>query len=104
MGKNKKEEMDALKIELCIEPAETLLEEYQVGKANDFEVICKDGEFGIHQYCLNNSEFLYKQHQARTNFEDKGKFNLKLFRKRSIKIAFDALYGLHKENITIHEA
>ena len=27
------------------------------------------------------------------------KFNLSLFRKRSLKIAFDALYGLHKEGL-----
>ena len=68
----------------------------QAGKADDYIIICKDGEFGIHEHCLFNSEFLYKQHRARKNFEDEGKFNLKFFRKSSLKIAFDALYGLHK--------
>ena len=31
--------------------------------------------------------------------EDNKKFNLSLFRKRTIKIAFDALYGLPKERL-----
>ena len=31
------------------------------------------------------------------------KFNLCLFRKQSLKIAFDALYGLSHENIATHE-
>ena len=45
----------------------------QEGQANDYQVICKDGQFGIHEYCLYNSEFLYKQHKARKNYEDKGR-------------------------------
>ena len=44
----------------------------QNGQANDYKIICKDGEFGIHEHCLFNSEFLYRQHQARKNFEDEG--------------------------------
>ena len=32
--------------------------------------------------------------------EDNKKFNLSRFRKRTIKIAFDALYGLSKERFT----
>ena len=37
--------------------------------------------------------------------EDNKKINLILFRKRTIKIAFDALYGLSKERLTcvIHQ-
>ena len=31
------------------------------------------------------------------------KFNLKLFRKQTLKIAFDALYGISNENIATHE-
>ena len=43
------------------------------GKADDFEVLCRDGSFGIHLYCLFNSDFLYKQYKARENFEGEGK-------------------------------
>ena len=32
--------------------------------------------------------------------EDNKKFNFSLFRKKTIKIAFDALYGLPKEKLT----
>ena len=35
--------------------------------------------------------------------EENRKFNLNLFRKQSLKIAFDALYGLSNENIATHE-
>ena len=31
------------------------------------------------------------------------KFNLNLFRKQSLKIAFDALYGISNENITLYQ-
>lgn len=52
---------------------------FQSGKADDFKVLCRDGEtFGVHLYCLFNSDFLYKQYKARQNFEGEGKrFNFK---------------------------
>ena len=31
------------------------------------------------------------------------KFNLELFRKQTVKIAFDAKYGLPNENVAVHE-
>ena len=46
---------------------------FQAGEADDYEIICKDGSFGIHEHCLFSSDFLYKQHRARKNFDDKGK-------------------------------
>ena len=46
---------------------------FKSGKADDFEVLCRDGSFGIHLYCLFNSDFLYKQYKARENFEGEGK-------------------------------
>ena len=48
-------------------------EHFQAGEADDYEIICKDGSFGIHEHCLFSSEFLYKQHKARKNFDGKGK-------------------------------
>ena len=60
------------KIEPKIQPADTPLQEYQTGQANDYEIICKDGQFGIHEHCLFNSEFYYKQHKARKNFDAEG--------------------------------
>ena len=35
--------------------------------------------------------------------EENRKFNLNLFRKQTLKIAFDALYGISNESIAIHE-
>ena len=47
---------------------------FKSGKADDFEVVCRDEEkFGVHLYCLFNSDFLYKQYKARQNFEGEGK-------------------------------
>lgn len=94
--------MDKLKIKTKIKPADQFLHDYQVkhcklqsatekmtvnfnldrprliayfqsGKADDFEVLCRDGKFGVHLYCLINSDFLYKQYKARKNFEGEGK-------------------------------
>ena len=85
--------MNAFRIETKIKPADQPLQDYQVdftkakfsppnsindtafksGKADDFEVICRDGSFGVHVYCLYNSDFLYKQYKARQNFEGEGK-------------------------------
>ena len=88
--------MTKLKIETKLKAADTLLQEYQVqtflkdffaqnlycyqndsnlfksGKADEYQVICKDGVIGIHKYCLCNSEFYYKQCKARENYQDKG--------------------------------
>ena len=48
--------------------------DFKSGKADDFEVLCRNGEkFGVHLYCLFNSDFLYKQYVARKNFEGEGK-------------------------------
>ena len=90
--------MIKLKIEIKIRPADRFLQNYQVcnipygpwygakitdhftghgyfqnDKANDFEVVCRDGKFGVHLYCLINSDFLYKQYEARMNFDGEGK-------------------------------
>jgi len=85
--------MNKLNFETKIKPADQFLQEYQVdwefifkfilylvvtetfqsGKADDFEVLCRDGKFGVHFYCLVNSDFLYKHHKARKNFESEGK-------------------------------
>ena len=35
--------------------------------------------------------------------EENRKFNLNLFRKQTLKIAFDALYGISNENITLYQ-
>ena len=102
--------MNALKIE--IKPADKPLQDYQVeliykkknkfeiliqkvlwitslnghiksGKADDFEVLCRDGEkFGVHLYCLFNSDFLYKQYKARENFSGKGNRFDKIYMRR----------------------
>ena len=40
---------------------------------------------------------------SQVSCKENRKFNLSLFRKRSLKIAFDALYGLSNENIPTHE-
>ena len=49
------------------------LSNFQADEADDYEIICRDGSFGIHEHCLFSSEFLYKQHRARKNFEGEGK-------------------------------
>jgi len=52
---------------------ESLNIDFKSGKADDFEVLCRDGEnVGVHLYCLFNSDFLYKQYEARRNFEGEG--------------------------------
>ena len=89
--------MNAFKIKTKIEPADQPLQDYQVnltkahgllktksdwtiksGKADDFEIICRDGSFGVHVYCLHNSDFLYKQYTARKNFDGEGKWSNKI--------------------------
>ena len=64
--------MNAFKIETKIKAADQPLQDYQSGNVDDFEVLCRDGNFGIHIYCLFNSDFLYKQYKARENFEAEG--------------------------------
>ena len=39
----------------------------------------------------------------KVSHKENRKFDLKLFRKQSLKIAFDALYGLPNDHIAIHE-
>ena len=81
--------MNKLNFETKTRPADWFLQDYQVdsnpfepfpvmknfksGKATDFEVVCRDGKFGVHLYPLINSDFLYKQYEARKNFEGEGK-------------------------------
>ena len=32
---------------------------YQDGESEGYEIVCTDGSFHVHEYCLYNSEFLY---------------------------------------------
>ena len=86
--------MNKLNYETKTKPADRFLQDYQVdlnpfepflamknlksGKAADYEVVCRDGKFGVHLYCLINSDFLYKQYEARKNFEGEGKGSNKI--------------------------
>ena len=63
--------MNAFKIETKIKAADQPLQDYPE-ITDDFEVLCRDGSFGVHIYCLFNSDFLYKQYKARENFEGEG--------------------------------
>ena len=74
----------------------------QEGTASGYDVICKDGEFSVHESCVYFSDFLYDQHEARKKYNDTNnkKFQLIPFRKESIKIVFDALYGISKAGLT----
>ena len=40
--------------------AESHVKEYQRGNSEGYEIVCMDGSFHVHEYCLYNSEFLYK--------------------------------------------
>ena len=75
----------------------------QEGTASGYDIICKDGEFSVHETCVYFSDFLYDQHEAREKYNDKNnkEFRLKQFRKESIKIVFDALYGISKDGDNI---
>ena len=57
----------------------------------------------MHETCLYFSDFLFDQHEARKKFdcENNKEFQLKQFSKESIKIVFDALYGISKAGIEI---
>ena len=46
---------------------------FQSGKADEYLVVCRDGQIGIHEFCLYHSQFYYTQHKARQKYEDKGK-------------------------------
>ena len=46
---------------------------FQNGEADEYRVICKDGEIGIHKFCLGHSSYYYKQCKARENFDGEGK-------------------------------
>ena len=44
--------------------AESHVQEYLDGDARGYEIVCMDGSFHVHEYCLYNSEFLYKMLQG----------------------------------------
>ena len=44
--------------------AKSHVNEYQDGIAEGYEIVCMDGSFHVHEYCLYNSEFLYKMLQG----------------------------------------
>ena len=44
--------------------AESHAKQYQDGDARGYEIVCMDGSFHVHEYCLYNSEFLYKMLQG----------------------------------------
>ena len=99
-----------LKFDRNLQPALKHLHQYQVlffcnnhfgrhfkeGDASGYEIICRDGNIRVHKTCVYFSDFLFDQHQARKNYNDKNnrKFQLKQFHKESLKIVFDALYGI----------
>ena len=39
--------------------AKSHAKEYQDGLSEGYEIVCMDGSFHVHEYCLYNSEFLY---------------------------------------------
>ena len=44
--------------------AKSHVKKYQDGIAEGYEIVCMDGSFHVHEYCLYNSEFLYKMLQG----------------------------------------
>ena len=44
--------------------AKSHVKEYKDGIAEGYEIVCMDGSFRVHEYCLFNSEFLYKMLQG----------------------------------------
>ena len=71
----------------------------QEGTASGYDIICRDGEFSVHETCVYFSDFLFDQHETRKKYksENNKEIQLKQFRKSSIKIVFDALYGIPKD-------
>ena len=44
--------------------AKSHVKKYQDGIAEGYEIVCMDGSFHVHEYCLYNSEFLYNMMQG----------------------------------------
>ena len=44
--------------------AKSHVKKYQDGNAEGYEIVCMDGSFHVHEYCLYNSEFLYNMLQG----------------------------------------
>ena len=78
---------------------------FKGGEASGYDVVCKDGTFSVHETCVYFSEFLYDQHQARKKYNDKNnkKFKLEKFRKESIKMVFDFLYGISTARMNLEK-
>ena len=55
--------------------AKSHVKEYQDGIAEGYEIVCLDGSFHVHEYCLYNSEFLYNMLQGT---DTKNNFTLKM--------------------------
>ena len=44
--------------------AKSHVKKYQDGISEGYEIVCMDGSFHVHEYCLYNSEFLYNMMQG----------------------------------------
>ena len=44
--------------------AESHVKKYKDGIAEGYKIVCMDGSFHVHEYCLFNSEFLYNMLQG----------------------------------------
>ena len=44
--------------------AKSHVKKYKDGVAEGYEIVCMDGSFHVHEYCLYNSEFLYNMLQG----------------------------------------
>ena len=44
--------------------AKSHVKKYQDGISEGYEIVCMDGSFYVHEYCLYNSEFLYNMMQG----------------------------------------
>ena len=44
--------------------AKSHVKKYQDGISEGYEIVCMDGSFYVHEYCLHNSEFLYNMMQG----------------------------------------
>ena len=66
----------------------------------------KDGSFEVHEWCLYNSDILLTLLKARGNFDGghNKEFNLRKFRKSSIRKVYDSLHGISNERVDLTEA
>ena len=66
----------------------------------------KDGSFEVHEWCLYNSDILLTLLKARGNFDggQNKEFNLRKFRKSSIRKVYDSLHGISNERVDLTEA